>query len=236
MKAASKVMIALVCVSSAAASSAYGGIKMPADAINRTAAAHDAAMTKHYMSPAKLCNADLRSRIPTCVQQAADWCWATGLAEFSFYYNKTTGGAANCTPAECAVVNYDFGDKRDCCPNGKIQCAADGQSVSKIVKDATGFIGIPFKALGGPPSEDQLIALLQAGTPVMPIITWYKQGRAYGGHALMVSGCKSGDGPFGEVQYYLHDPEYNKYEAVSFGRLMFYSAFNSGKWTDTIHA
>ena len=69
----------------------------------------------------------------------------------------------------------------------------------------------------------------------MPIITWYKAGRPNGGHALMISGCQAG-GPFGGVQYFLHDPETTKYDSVSFARIMYYSAFSSGKWTDTIYA
>ena len=215
------------------ASSAAYGVWVPPDELNRTAHAHDAAMQEYYAHPATSCTADLRNQMPACKQQGADWCWATGLAEFSFYYNHSTGGAANCTAVECAVVSFDF-KGMDCCPGGKIRCGGDGQSVSRIVTDASKFIGIPFMSLGGPPSEAQLVSLLQAGTPVMPIITWYKHGRPIGGHALMVSGCEPG--PFGGVQYYLHDPEGSKYEKVSFSRLMYYTLLSDGKWTDTVHA
>jgi len=219
------MMALLVCASAA--------IKISPDELNRTAAVFDAAMSEHFARPATSCSADFRSRMPACKQQGADWCWATGLAEMSFYYNKSTGGASNCTAAECAVVSMDH--KMDCCPDGSPRCGGDSGSVASIVKDATEFMGIPFKSLDGPPGEAQLIDLLQAGKPVMPIITWYKAGRPIGGHALMVSGCTAG-GPFGGVQYYLHDPEGTKYDTVGYGRLMYYSAFSTGKWTDTVVA
>ena len=217
-------------------SSAGGGcVKVPADELNRTADAHRAAMKEHYMHPALSCDADFRNVMPACKQQGADWCWATGLAEMSFYYNISTGGADNCTAVECAVVSMDH--KMDCCPDGRIRCGADGETVPDIVKVASEFMGFPFKSRGGPPSEADLVALLEAGKPVMPIITWYKEGRPIGGHALMISGCTASSMPFGSgVAYYLHDPETKQYSTVSYGRLMTYTALSPGKWTDTVHA
>ena len=161
-------MLATLCVASAVSAAAFG-VRVPADELDRTAVAHAAAMKEHNANPVTSCAADLRSTMPTCKQQGADWCWATGLAEFSFYYNVSTGGASNCTAIECAVVSFDH--KMNCCPDGKIRCGGDGESVQDIVKVASGFVGRPFKSRGGPPSEAELVALLQAGTPVMPIIT-----------------------------------------------------------------
>ena len=229
------MLVATLLLVACRATSALPGVKVPADELERTAAAHDAAINQHVANPATSCAADFRNSMPACKQQAADWCWATGLSEFSFYYNVSTGGATNCTAVECAVVSMDFKGK-DCCPDGKIRCGGDGQTVEKIVADATKFMGLPFKSRGGPATENDLVALLEAGTPVMPIITWYKEGRPAGGHALMVSGCEASSGPFGGVQYFLHDPETSTYQKVSYSRLMYYSVLSDGKWTDTVHA
>ena len=229
-------MLALVCAVSVGTGSIaeHWGVRVPADVLNRTAAAHHAALKEALAHPATQCSIDMRDRIPTCKQQGADWCWATGLAEFSFWYNVSSGGVGNCTAVECAVVSMDH--HMDCCPDGKIKCGADSATVAKVVNDATEFIGKPFMSRGGPPTEAELVELLQAGTPVMPIITWYKAGKPYGGHALMVSGCEAKSGAIPGVNYYLHDPEGTKYDTVSYERLMTYSAFNEGKWTDTVHA
>lgn len=175
------------------------------------------------------CEIDFRDRMPACKQQGADRCWATGVAEFGFFYNKTSIAAGDtCSTTECAVVSVDM--HTECCPYSAHKgCGADGQDVAHIVATAGKYVGRGFRSLGQPPTEQDLVAHLMAGRPLMPIIMWPKGG----GHALMVAGCKASSG-WGGNKYYLHDPERDYYEEVSYMRLMDYSAFQTGKWTDTV--
>lgn len=177
-----------------------------------------------------LCSIDLRDRMPACKQQGAEWCWATGVAEFSFYYNKSSTAAGDtCSSTECSVVSLDL--HTECCPYSQHKgCGSDGESVKDIVTTASRYIGRDFRSLGRAPTEAQLASHLMAGRPLMPIIMW----ETGGGHALMVAGCNSSTSGWRENKYFLHDPERNYYEEVGYMRLLDYSMLHPGKWVDTV--
>jgi len=48
------------------------------------------------------CSVDFRARMKPCEQQGEDWCWATGISEWSYFYN-----ISNMT-AECDAVALTF--------------------------------------------------------------------------------------------------------------------------------
>ena len=175
------------------------------------------------------CSIDLRPRMQVaCKQAGADWCWATGLTEFSFFYNASSlDRGDNCSSVECSIVSYDL--HTQCCPyEAHKGCGADGQSVADIVKVANGVMpGEEFRSTNGPLHEADLQAALMSETPIMPIIMWEKGG----GHALMVAGCEASTFA---TKYYLHDPEYTTWRVVEYMTILNYLAIQQGHWTDTV--
>ena len=175
------------------------------------------------------CSVDMRARLPACKQQGADWCWATGVAEWAFFYGKVNE-SAQCDDVECAVVSSDM--HTQCCPyNEHRGCGADGSDVATITKVASAFVGRTFSS-EGLLSEEKFQSILMSGRPVMPIIQWQKGG----GHALMVSGCFAKETPFGtQSMYFLHDPERTYYSNVSYEFMVNYLGLQPGKWVNSIY-
>merc|ERR1719253_223036 len=182
---------------------------------------------------------DMRSSIPACKQEGPDWCWATGIAEMSYWYGVTANTTA-CNDVECKVVSV--AENATCCPFSQHRgCGYDAEQVSGIVKAANAFIpGHTFSAHSGALRESDLQARLMEGKPVMVIVMW--QAPQSGGHALLLSGCAPGKNIFGQniTNYYLHDPlEKGDYKVLSYGAVADYQTGAAGKifqgrWTNAV--
>ena len=144
-----------------------------------------------------------------CFQATQAWCWATSISELAFFYNATK---TDCASTECSVVSHDL--QQQCCPKGtSVACDWHGaRDAEEIARAANTFIpGHNFSAVHEPPSEDELVAVLMAGKPLIIGMQW---DHSSGGHAMVLGGCRAG--PFGTVEYAIHDPEGKKWEWMDY--------------------
>ena len=187
------------------------------------------------------CNHDMRSTLPACTQLGSMWCWATATASFTEYYKAS--GPAQCHGLECQIVSWCpkpphcSSSKAQCCPlDSHKECGADGATYTMIVEAATHFTGRKHSDHGGPMSQAELDAKLQAGKPIMMLVG----AGASATHVVWVRGCGGG-------KYYFWDPEWSSShggvyppgsDVRSYSELLTYKYPNGYvlKWLDTISA
>lgn len=143
------------------------------------------------------CNNDMRNNFPGCHQSGSMWCWATAVAAVEEYYNGGVGD--QCRGKECEVVSYTY--HKDCCPfrSKDDECGSKGGTTTMIKNAIHHFTGKNFVEAGGPLSEDQLAATLQAGNPVVLEVGTDSRPT----HIVTIHGCD------GNGQFWYHDPERN---------------------------
>jgi hypothetical protein len=152
------------------------------------------------------CSHDMRSQMPECHQSGTMWCWATGIAAVTEYYNSADRSKyPHCNGLECQIVSWCpkppacSAAKMTCCPySSHVQDCGDlGAEPAMIVTAANHFIQRSHALYGGPLPQNVLDQTLQAGHPVLMIVG---PGRTEM-HVVQVRGCGGG-------MYYFWDPEW----------------------------
>lgn len=71
------------------------------------------------------CASDIRNSLPSCLQYAPEWCWATAVAEVAAFYkpNDYPASGNDCHNMECKIVGYKIDPSNEgiCC-NSKHFC------------------------------------------------------------------------------------------------------------------
>lgn len=165
----------------------YEGSVLFTDEEYSTGLASWSSIIHHYNPSASAnttCNNDMRGQMPECHQFGKMWCWATGVAALTEYYNSS-GLYQNCVGLECKIVGWcptikagpapaKCTDKKiQCCPwkSHLAECGNDYGRWNSIVEAAEHFTGRQHKLASGPLRQNILDATLQAGKPVLMGVT-----------------------------------------------------------------
>ena len=149
------------------------------------------------------CTSDMRPKLPACKQATPFWCWATGITDLHYYYNASE--ARTCKSVECEVTSLQTGT--DCCAEHEgARCFFDAASVKEIAQVAKQYLQRDDMVTHtGPPTEDELITLLEKRVPMMVLF----QNAQGGGHVELLGGCDPHP-PYPNARdqnsYFLHDP------------------------------
>ena len=148
------------------------------------------------------CTSDMRPQLPACKQATPFWCWATGISDLHFYY--TSDSNRTCKSVECDVVSHQL--QKDCCSQAGGRCYFDTADVKTITAMAKQYLQCDALVThAGPPSEDELITLLEQRVPIMVLF----QNKAGGGHVELLGGCDPHP-PYpmagSSNSYFIHDP------------------------------
>ena len=183
-----------------------GGVVLSQEELEQAALARAHVLAKYDASGRvrpRNCTSDLRRKLPACKQATPFWCWATGITDLDYFYNKSED--RTCKDIECEVVSQQLG--KDCCGSPMASgCFMDAQTIKAITKMTKQYLQRDDVVTHtGPPSEDDLITLLEQNVPMMVIF----QDAQGGGHVELLGGCDPSP-PYklarNQNTYFIHDP------------------------------